>query len=110
MSSLPQRASASAGGFMHAVTAGLSKLATAPGSLLTRRADSRARAICPVDDWAFTPLYTDGTCPLCGWEPPGYGHRTPAFSRLDWYWAAMLGIVVVSAIMLIAVLSAYLGS
>ena len=110
MSSLPQRASASAGGALHAVASALAKVATAPGSLRTRRADSRARAICPVDDWAFTPLYTDGACPLCGWEPPGYSHRSPAFSRLDWYWVAMLAIVLVSAIMLIAVLSAYLGA
>ena len=110
MSSLPQRATSSAGGVVHAVASSLSKVIAAAGTLRARRADSRAHAICPVDDWAFTPLYTDGTCPLCGWNPPGYTHRAPALSRLDWYWAAMLGIVAVSAIMLIAVLSAYLGT
>lgn len=109
MSSFNRRATASAAGAGQAVRAALTRLVAAPHSARSRRADSRARAICPVDDWAFTPLYTDGSCPLCGWDPPGYAFRPPALHRLDWYWAAMLGIVAVSAIMLIAVLSAYLG-
>ena len=71
--------------------------------------NARAHAICPVDDWTFTPLYTDGSCPLCGWQPPGYKLRTPALSRFDWYLAALVGIAAVSAIMLVTVLNAFLG-
>jgi len=80
-----------------------SSLAAAPA----RRADARARAICPIDDWDFVPLYTDGSCPLCGWTPPGYAYRPPLLSRLDWFWVGLLAMAVVSAIMLIAVLRAY---
>lgn len=29
------------------------------------------RAHCELDDWTFDPRYTDGRCPICGWQPPG---------------------------------------
>lgn len=93
----------------HTMRSGLRQPVTAVTTAPARHADARARAICPVDDWAFTPLYTDGACPLCGWEPPGYVLRPPLMYRLEWYWVGMLGIVVVSAVMLIAVLKAYAG-
>lgn len=78
-------------------------------TLRRRHADARARAICPVDAWAFTPLYTEGTCPLCGWAPPGYRLRPPLMSRLDWYWMGMIALFVASAVMLAFVLSVYLN-
>jgi hypothetical protein len=32
------------------------------------------RAYCELDRWSFDPRYTDGRCPICGWEPPGAPH------------------------------------
>ena len=99
-------------GVLSRAAASVKRLVAPPVTALVaapaRRADARARAICPVDDWSFTPLYTDGACPLCGWEPPGYSFRPPLLHKLDWYWATMLAIIGVSAVMLVAVLSAYL--
>jgi hypothetical protein len=73
----------------------------------SRRADARARAICPVDSWTFTPLYTNGSCPLCGWKPEGYAYAPPALAPYDRYWGALAGIAGVSVVMCIAVLVAY---
>ena len=39
------------------------------------------RAHCEFDDWDFAPRYTDGACPLCGWEPDGIVVE-PATQRL----------------------------
>jgi hypothetical protein len=87
------------------VTGGAAAMSTAAAT----RADPRVRALCPIDDWEFKPLYTDGTCPLCGWAPPAYVHRPPLFHRLDWFWAGMGAMAIVSVAMLIAVLNAYGG-
>jgi hypothetical protein len=27
-------------------------------------------AHCELDDWTFDPRYTQGRCPICGWEAP----------------------------------------
>src|SRR5207247_2218819 len=43
-----------------------------------------AVATCPLDRWTFTPVYTDGECPLCGWQPPGIDATAPWFARIDW--------------------------
>ena len=29
------------------------------------------RAHCELDDWWFDPRYTEGKCPICGWQAPG---------------------------------------
>jgi hypothetical protein len=71
-----------------------------------RGGDAHARAICPNDKWAFTPLYTDGACPLCGWEPEGYRYARPPLSRYDRYWGALGAIAAVSVAMLLVVLFA----
>jgi hypothetical protein len=71
-----------------------------------RRADRNAQAICPTDSWAFTPLYTDGVCPLCGWAPQGYTHVAPPLTRYERYWGAMAAIAAVSVMMCAAVVVA----
>lgn len=48
----------------------------------------RARlAYCETDKWRFDPRYTQGRCPICGWEPAG-APKAPAWlaflNRLDW--------------------------
>lgn len=76
------------------------------GDMRQRRADGRARAICPTDSWAFTPLYTGGHCPLCGWTPDGYVHREPPLTSYDRYWGAMAAIAAVSVLMFVVVVVA----
>ncbi|HEV7677968.1 MAG TPA: hypothetical protein VGQ42_05335 [Candidatus Dormibacteraeota bacterium] len=85
----------------------VSTLRSAPAALTRSRADRRARAVCPVDSWAFAPAYTDGRCPLCGWAPQGYVYSPPLLTPYDRYWAAMAGIAAISVIMLIAVVIAF---
>jgi hypothetical protein len=70
---------------------------------LHRGADRRAQAICPVDSWAFTPLYTAGRCPLCGWTPEGYVYSPPPLTPYERYWGAMGGIVAISVLMAVVV-------
>jgi len=76
-------------------------------ALRGRRADRRAQVICPIDKRAFTPLYTDGACPLCGWAPDGYVHATPFLTPYDRYWGAMGAIAAVSVLMGVVVLVAF---
>lgn len=71
------------------------------------RGDARAKAICPVDSWTFTPLYSDGHCPICGWAPEAYVYRPPLLAPYERYWGAMAGIVAVSLAMCLLVVSAY---
>jgi hypothetical protein len=68
-----------------------------------RSADARAQAICPTDSWAFTPLYTDGACPLCGWAPEGYVHTPPPLTPYVRYWSAMGWIAALSVVMCVIV-------
>lgn len=72
-----------------------------------RRGDKHARAICPVDSWAFTPLYTNGACPLCGWVPDGYVYSPPLLAPYDRYWGGLAGIAATSVIMCIVVVVAF---
>ena len=94
-----------------AIPAALSKLGhravAVLRSLLGRRADAKARAICPVDSWAFTPLYSNGACPLCGWKPDAYVYKPPLLTPYERYWGALGGIVAVSVVMAIFVIYAY---
>ena len=96
-----------------AVRAALARLlqrAGSGGAARATRGDSRARAICPTDSWAFTPLYTNGSCPLCGWAPDGYAYRPPLFTPYERYWGALAGIAALSVVMCIAVVIAYTQS
>jgi hypothetical protein len=52
------------------------------------RAERRpSRALCQTDRWSFDPRYTQGRCPICGWEPEG-APNAPRWlalaNRLDW--------------------------
>jgi hypothetical protein len=40
---------------------------------------------CTFDDWSFAPQYTDGVCPLCGWQPEGFVADPPLSQRIDWF-------------------------
>jgi hypothetical protein len=64
------------------------------------------RATCPVDDWTFSPRYTDGVCPLCGYQPPGVDAVAwPGPS--DWFWPVFGTLVVSSLAMAVLVIVAY---
>jgi hypothetical protein len=84
---------------MRAVRAAARRVASAQ----QRRADRRAKAICPVDSWTFTPLYTDGHCPLCGWVPEAYVYAPPPLTPYQRYWGALGGIAVLSVVMCVVV-------
>ncbi len=79
----------------------------APAARRRRQADLRARAICPVDSWTFTPLYSDGRCPLCGWKPEGYVYAPPPLTPYERYWGALGGILATSVAMCVVVVLAY---
>jgi hypothetical protein len=66
-----------------------------------------AQAICPVDSWAFRPRYTDGHCPLCGWEPPGAIVRLPLSRRIDSFSWMVIGLLALSLVMLLLVILMY---
>lgn len=83
------------------------RVAAATRTLFGRRANARARAICPVDSWAFTPLYSNGACPLCGWKPEAYVYKPPFLTPYERYWGALGGIVALSVVMAIVVVIAY---
>lgn len=100
-------ASGGLGSAPRTISDSLRRLAAAVLGWRARRADARAKAICPVDDRAFTPLYSNGVCPLCGWAPDGYTYRAPLFAPYDRYWGAIAGIAAISAVMCIAVVIAY---
>ena len=75
-----------------------------------RRAGAEALAVCPTDSWAFRPQYTDGHCPLCGWEPPGTIVRLPLSRRVDTFGWMLIALVAVSIVMLVVVSIAYAHS
>jgi hypothetical protein len=78
-------------------------IARSLAAMRRRHADARARAVCPVDNLEFTPLYTDGHCPLCGWVPEGYRYTRPTLSRYDRHWGALGAIGALSVAMLLVV-------
>jgi hypothetical protein len=66
-----------------------------------------ARAICPVDSWPFRPRYTEGRCPLCGWEPPGTVVRLPLSRRIDTFGWMVMWLLAVSVVMAVLVAMMY---
>lgn len=95
---------------MSSVAAPLRSIMTALAESRRRRADAHAHAICPVDALEFTPLYTEGRCPLCGWIPEGYVYARSPLSRYERYWGAMGAIAVISLVMLLVVVFALTNS
>lgn len=71
------------------------------------RGADEAQAICPTDGWAFRPRYTDGACPLCGWQPPGVIVRLPLSQRIHALGWSTIALAVVSLVMLVIVIEAY---
>jgi len=65
------------------------------------------RSTCPVDDWTFTPRYTDGVCPLCGYQPPGVDAGNGWPGPIDWFWPILGTLVVASLAMAVLVIVAY---
>ena len=74
-------------------------------NLLTRAPDVFAH--CEADDWTFAPRYTDGVCPLCGWQPGDLDARPPWLATVDWFVPAMLAMVLASIVMSVVVIIAY---
>ena len=62
---------------------------------------------CEFDDWDFAPQYTDGVCPLCGWEPDGIAIERPLSQRIDWFLVMLVLVVLASLLMGVLVLRAY---
>jgi hypothetical protein len=65
------------------------------------------RVTCPTDRWEFAPRFTDGACPLCGWRPEGVTYEPALVERVDWFLAAMVVMLIVSVIIGVLVIRAY---
>ncbi len=74
-------------------------------SVLERTPDERVT--CPNDGWSFAPRYTDGRCPLCGWRSR-VDASPPRFAQIDWFWPTMIALGVVSIVMGVLVVLAYI--
>jgi hypothetical protein len=51
------------------------------------RARRSGRAYCEADRWSFDPRYTQGRCPICGWQPenaPNAPGWLALANRVDW--------------------------
>ena len=61
----------------------------------------QVRAYCEADRWSFDPRYTQGRCPICGWQPEGVA-AAPAWlalaNRLDW---EMLGLLLFADVLVL---------
>jgi hypothetical protein len=65
------------------------------------------RVHCEFDDWDFSPRFTDGVCPLCGWRPEGIVEQAPLIERMDWFMVMLVVVVIASIVMGILVIHAY---
>ena len=65
------------------------------------------RVHCEFDNWDFAPQYTDGVCPLCGWEPDGVVVERPLSQRIDWFLVMLIAVMLASLLMGVLVLRAY---
>jgi hypothetical protein len=65
------------------------------------------RVRCEFDDWEFSPRFTDGVCPLCGWRPEGIVEEPPLVERMDWFMVMLVAVLIASIVMGILVLRAY---
>ena len=74
---------------------------------LFQRGAEDVRVRCERDDWSFAPRYTDGVCPLCGWEPPGVEVKPPLLSTIDWFVPVMVMLALASVVMTIVVFATY---
>jgi uncharacterized membrane protein len=63
-----------------------------------------------VDSWAFRPAYTEGHCPICGWEPPGALVRLPLSRRVGGFGWMVIMLAALSVLMLVLVVAMYARS
>lgn len=65
------------------------------------RAGASVREFCEVDRWSFDPRYTEGRCPICGWQPDG-APSAPAWltlaRRVEW---ELLGLIVLFIVLVV---------
>ena len=63
-----------------------------------RTGESAKRFYCELDRWSFDPRYTDGRCPICGWQPDG-APAAPAWlrvaRRVEWELLGLFALLVV---------------
>ena len=55
-----------------------------------------ARVHCEKDDWTFDPRYTNGKCPICGWQPegaPSVPRWLALVNRADWEMVGLFALV-----------------
>ena len=67
----------------------------------TPRPPRVVRAHCELDDWWFDPRYTDGRCPICGWQAPGAASAPlwlAAARRFEW---ELTGLVALLAVLVV---------
>jgi len=76
--------------------------------VLHRRPPMEARAVCPADHFEFSPRFTDGKCPLCGWLPFGGPVTLPWSARIDRFWVMLGALALVSIAMSVLVVLAYM--
>ena len=57
---------------------------------------------CELDDWTFDPRYTDGRCPICGWQPAG-APAAPAWlaaaRKFEWELTGLFVLLIVLAVL-----------
>ena len=62
----------------------------------------RARAFCELDRWSFDPRYTDGRCPICGWQQEG-APNAPAWlmlaRRVEWELLGLFALLIVLVVL-----------
>ena len=67
-----------------------------------RSGDAGVRKYCELDRWSFDPRYTDGRCPICGWQPEG-APSAPAWltiaRRVEWELLGLLVLLVVLVVL-----------
>ncbi|TMC48712.1 MAG: hypothetical protein E6J14_11580 [Chloroflexi bacterium] len=95
---------------MSAVARRFGRLSDGLAGWRTTVAAREARAICPVDSWPFRPRYTDGHCPLCGWEAPGVIAFAPLSRRIGTFGWMVVGMFAASMAMSALVLVTYFRS
>jgi hypothetical protein len=83
----------------------VSDVAAAPASPLR----PSGRYHCELDDWTFDARYTDGRCPICGWQPDGAPVAPPWLSaarRFEWELTGLFVLLIVLAVLGAVVASA----
>ncbi|MGI8609560.1 MAG: hypothetical protein ACR2MY_10100 [Candidatus Dormibacteria bacterium] len=65
--------------------------------------ETQLTAHCTTDNWDFRPLYTDGRCPICNWQPEGWPLPAPpwalALERMQWDFVGLFGLLAVLVVL-----------